>query len=196
MQQGWHAHEVATAVDEAGNVHATWISTDQMIWYSNSQDKGNSWSQPLMVAAPGVTETGFPTIFAGDAGRVVIGYIGEMNDVAANNTTSGGVGWGGYMAIMTDTFAETPLITSVAVNLPNDPLDVTSDCGNVRCGGFGDFIDVEIDDEGRPWIALAHNAAGFEEAIIGTYMAGPALYGDLISLPELPIGGNSTLKML
>ena len=148
-----------------------------------------------MVSAPGIKETGFPTIFAGDSGKVVIGYIGEMNDVAENNTTSGGVGWGGYMAVMTDAFAEVPLITSVAVNLPNDPLDVTGDCGNVRCGGFGDFIDVEIDDEGRPWIALAHNAAGFEEAIIGTFTNGPALYGELMSLPELPIGGNSTLKM-
>ena len=195
MQQGWHSHEVATAVDEGGNVHATWISTDQMIWYANSQDQGDSWSQPLMVSAPGIKETGFPTIFAGDSGKVVIGYIGEMNDVTENNTTTGGVGWGGYMAVMTDAFAEMPLITSVAVNLPNDPLDVTGDCGNVRCGGFGDFIDVEIDDEGRPWIALAHNAAGFEEAIIGTFTNGPALYGELIGLPELPIGGNSTLKM-
>jgi hypothetical protein len=99
------------------------------------------------------------------------------------------------MAIMTDAFVENPLITTVAVNQPNDPLDVTSDCGNVRCGGFGDFIDVEIDDEGRPWIALAHNAAGFDEAIIGTLTEGPALFGDLAYLPVLPAGGNTTLMM-
>jgi hypothetical protein len=74
-------------------------------------------------------------------------------------------------------------------------LDITSDCGNVRCGGFGDFIDVEIDGEGRPWIALAHNAGGFEEAIIGTFISGPALYGELRALPELPLGGNSTRLM-
>ena len=67
------------------------------------------------------------------------------------------------MAIMTNAFEDRPLITSVVVNSPDDPLDVTSDCGNVRCGGFGDFIDVELDDVGRPWIALAHNAAGFEQ---------------------------------
>ena len=59
----------------------------------------------------------------------------------------------------------------------------------------GKTIHVEIDDEGRPWVALAHNTAGFQEAIIGTFVTGPALYGDLISLPELPLGGNSTLKM-
>ncbi|MBT92414.1 MAG: hypothetical protein CMA61_01240 [Euryarchaeota archaeon] len=197
MQQGWHSHEVAVAVDEEGAVHATWISTDEMPWYAYSRDQGATWSEPMMVAAPGVSETGFPTIFAGDSGRVVIGYIGEMNDCnEENNTTSGtACGWGGYMAVMTDAFAEHPLITSVAVNLASDPLDITSDCGNVRCGGFGDFIDVEIDDEGRPWIALAHNAGGFEEAIIGTFISGPALYGELRALPELPLGGNSTRLM-
>jgi hypothetical protein len=191
MQQGWHSHEVAVAVDEGGNVHATWISTDMMPWYAYSRDKGETWSSPMMVAAPVVNESGFPTIFAGDEGRIVIGYIGESHDW--NESTGGG--WSGYMAIMTDTFSESPLITSVAVNLPTDPLDILPDCGNIRCGGFGDFIDVEIDDEGRPWIALAHNAAGNEEAIIGTIMTGPALYGEIVQLPFLPEGGNSTLKM-
>ena len=100
------------------------------------------------------------------------------------------------MAIMTDAFAENSLITSVVVNLPEDALDVTSDCGNVRCGGFGDFIDVELDDEGRPWIALAHNAAGTEEAIIGTLVTGPSLYGDIVQLYDLPLGGVSSLKMI
>jgi len=97
--------------------------------------------------------------------------------------------------VMTNSFEERPLITSVVVNSAGDPLDITSDCGNVRCGGFGDFIDVELDDMGRPWIALAHNAAGFEEAIIGTLTEGPALYGDIVPLEPLPPGGNSTLKM-
>ena len=192
MQEGWHSHEVATAVDDAGNVHVTWIGDGRMPWYAYSRDLGETWSSPMMMAAPGVQETGFPTIFAGAEGRVVVGYIGEINDVETNATNSG---WGGYMAIMTDAFAEWPLITSVAVNLPDDPLDITSNCGDVRCGGFGDFIDVEIDDEGRPWIALSHNAAGFEEAVIGTLMEGPALYGDLAYLTPLPAGGSSTLKM-
>ncbi len=192
MQQGWHSHEVATAVDDGGNVHATWIGDGMMPWYAYSRDQGDTWSEPMMIAAPGVNETGFPTIFAGAEGRVVLGYIGEVNDIESNASVSG---WSGYMAIITDAFAERPLITSVAVNHPGDPLDITSDCGNVRCGGFGDFIDVEIDDEGRPWIALAHNARGFEEAVIGTLMEGPTLYGELTYLPVLPVGGNSTLKM-
>ena len=192
MQDGWHSHEVATAVDDGGNVHATWIGDDLMPWYANSRDQGETWGPPMMVGAPGVNETGFPTIFAGAEGRVVVGYIGESDNYDENTSTGG---WSGYMAIMTDAFDERPLITSVAVNHPNDPLDTGPDCGNIRCGGFGDFIDVELDDEGRPWIALAHNAAGFEEAVIGTLTEGPALYGDLGYLEPLPRGGNSTLLL-
>ena len=200
MQQGWHAHEVSVAVDEGGNVHAAWIGTDHKPWYAYSRDQGETWSEPMMIAAPSVQQSGFPTIFAGDEGRVVIGYIGEINDceVGENNTTGPEneiCGWGGYMAVLTDAFADHPLITTVVVNDPDDPLDISSDCGNIRCGGFGDFIDVEIDDEGRPWIALAHNAAGNEEAIIGTLMAGPTLYGELRPLAPLPAGGQSSLKM-
>jgi hypothetical protein len=96
------------------------------------------------------------------------------------------------MSIMTDAFAENPLITTVAVNAVDDPLDITDDCGDVRCGGFGDFIDVEIDDEGRPWIALSHNTNG-EIGIAGTLITGPALYGELRQLPNLMAGGPSTL---
>jgi hypothetical protein len=98
------------------------------------------------------------------------------------------------MGIITDSHAEDPLITTVAVNDKSDYLDETEDCGSVRCGGFGDFIDVVIDVEGRPWIALAHNIYN-EEAIIGTLVTGPALRGPLEPLPELPMGGQSTLKM-
>ena len=182
MQEGWHSHEVAVATDNAGNLFASWISIDEMPWMAYSRDQGDTWSQPMMVAPPGVNETGFPTIFAGEEGRVVVGYIGEGDDNS---------GWGGYMSVMTDAFAENPLITTVAVNHPSDPLDSTDDCGNVRCGGFGDFIDVEIDDEGRPWIALAHNVNG-EIGIVGTWITGPSLYGNMTQLPTIMAGGPHT----
>ncbi|CAI8254962.1 MAG: Uncharacterised protein [Methanobacteriota archaeon] len=183
MQDGWHSHEVATAVDEANNVYAMWISEDHMPYVAYSRDHGDTWSEPWMVAPPNVTETGFPTIFAGEEGRVAFGYIGEEVDEG---------GWSGYMGIITDAFNEHPLITTVAVNQPDDALDEDDDCGDKRCGGFGDFIDIEIDDEGRPWIALAHNPAG-EIGIVGTLIQGPTLYGDLKQLTPLMPGGRDTL---
>ena len=186
MQQGWHAHEVATGTDAVGNVYAMWIGDGMMPWVSWSTDHGDTWRDPIMVAAPGLEETGFPTIFAGAEGRVAFAYIGEFTD---------GGGWGGFMGVITDANATHPLITTTMVNDFGDMLDMTDDCGDVRCGGFGDFIDIEIDDQGRPWVALAHNVHN-EEAIIGTWTTGPSLFGDTITMLDmLPAGGNSTLKM-
>ena len=54
----------------------------------------------------------------------------------------------------------------MAVNHPNDPLDITSDCGDVRCGGFG-FIDVEIDDWGRLGSLLLTMLQGSKRRLLG-----------------------------
>ncbi|MBT3772863.1 MAG: exo-alpha-sialidase [Euryarchaeota archaeon] len=180
---GTNSHEVAVATDEADNVYAFWISNDQLPYLSWSLDEGNSWSEPINVAPPGINSTGFPTVFAGDDGRVAVSYIGEGDD---------GTGWGGYISVITDIYADMPLITSVAVNVADDILDDTNDCGQVRCGGFGDFIDIEIDDFGRPWAALAHNVES-EQGIVGTFVTGPSLFGDINSLAELAPGGPESL---
>ena len=179
---GSQSHEIAAGTDEANNLHAFWIGDDNLPYYSNSQDRGDTWREPLMVAPPGVTGTGFPTIAGGADGRAVFGYIGQHGEGT----------WNGYMGVVTDGFAERPLITTVAVNSPEDPLDETGDCGYRRCGGFGDFIDVTIDPEGRPWVAMTHNPGG-EIGIVGTYTVGPALRGELRLLTELPEGGPGTL---
>ncbi len=113
-----------------------------------------------------------------------MGYIG---------TTNGGSTWNGYMTTMTDSFNENPLLTTVVVNTPDDPLDnEKQDCGYDRCGGFGDFIDIVIDQYGRPWFGLAHNPGG-EIGIFGTFTEGPSLRGEGIeALTPLPLGGPST----
>ena len=138
-----------------------------------------------MIAPPGVNGTGFPTIAAGSKGRTAMGYIG---------TTNGGSTWNGYMTVITDSFNENPLLTTVVVNLPDDPLEnAKEDCGYDRCGGFGDFIDIVVAADGRPWFGLAHNPAG-EIGIFGTFAEGPSLRDDAVTaLPPLPLGGAVTL---
>jgi hypothetical protein len=188
-QTGTSTHEIALATDEDSNIHAVWIGEDKLPYYSYSVDNANTWSEAMMVAPPGVTGTGFPTVAAGSAGRVAVGYIGQL----------GNSSWNGYMSIMTDSFNDNPLITTVAVNTPEDPLDTTEDCGYRRCGGFGDFIDLVIDLDGRPWIALANNPASSDDGdgigIFGTLAEGPSLRGDTLEYLE-PIvpGGASTLS--
>ena len=180
----WNFEEVPVAADEEDNVHAMWMGLDDLPYYSVSSDEGETWSEPLMVAPPGVNGTGFPTIAAGSAGRVALGYIG---------TTDDGATWNGYMSLITDSFAERPLITTVVVNGPDDPLEnAKSDCGYDRCGGFGDFIDMVVDQHGRPWLGLAHNVAG-EIGIFGTLAQGPSLRGEMVALDPMPAGGSVTL---
>ncbi len=195
----WNFEELAIATDEDNNIHALWMGSNNLPYYSYSNDLGGSWSNPIMIAPPGVNGTGFPTIAAGSSGRVSMGYIG----------TTGDGNWHGFMSTLTDSFSENPLITTISVNSFDDPLEnEKDDCGYDRCGGFGDFIDIVIDSKGRPWFGLAHNAAcagdkaaentkngqcSYGVGIFGTFAEGPSLRGELEQLPSLPIGGPSTL---
>ena len=100
------------------------------------------------------------------------------------------------MTISTDAFSEVPLFTTVQVNLPEDPIDSSNaypeGCGYERCGGLGDFLDMAVDQYGRPWFSLANNDAG-EIGIFATITDGPSLRGDLLELNSMPLGGVLTL---
>ena len=74
-----------------------------------------------MVAPPGLNGTGFPAIAAGDSGKVAFAYLGD----------TGGDTWNGYISIMTDSFSEAPLITTVQVNEFGDPLSLEADWGTI-----------------------------------------------------------------
>ena len=160
-----------------------WMGIDNLPYFSYSTDDAETWSDAVMIAPSHLQGTGFPVVIAGDPGRVAFGYIGEDGDGL----------WDGYISVMTDAFNETPLITTVQVNADDDPLDNASPtCGYERCGGFGDFIDMQIDAYGRPWLALSHNPNG-DTGIFGTFTNGPTLYGELTALTVIPEGGPQTL---
>ena len=178
----WNFEEAQVYPDSENNVHAMWMGSDNMPYYSYSRDEGDTWSDPLMVAPPiGLNGTGFPVITAGGGGQVALGYLGD----------SGGDTWNGYLTVISDAFSPMPLMTTVQVNAWGDPLDTSADCGYNRCGGFGDFNDIVIDQYGRAGCGLAHNVGG-EICIFGTMAVGPSLLGNG-TLPELPVGGPSTL---
>ena len=179
----WNAEEAQVDTDTQSNVYAMWMGIDNLPYFSYSTDDAETWSDAVMVAPSHLQGTGFPVVIAGDPGRVAFGYIGEDGDGL----------WDGYISVMTDAFNETPLITTVQINAHEDPLDYArTTSGYERCGGFGDFIDMQIDAYGRPWLALSHNPNG-DTGIFGTFTNGPTLYGNLTSLSEIPEGGPQTL---
>lgn len=185
IQQG--SHEVATAVDAAGGVHAFWIGSDGLPYLASSADQGETWGDPRMVAPPGVTATGFPTIEAGDDGRVAFAYIGSTAD-GGYGAAAADMDWNGYIGVVVNAFDGSMAVATTSVNHVDDPLAEGLACGAIRCGGFGDFIDVAIDPEGRPWAALSHNGQG-NTGIVGTLTGGPVLRGNgtLSALPPGPI---------
>ena len=158
----WNAEEAQVYPDEENNVHAMWMGVDDLPYYSYSLDQGNSWSDPLMIAPPGLNGTGFPAVAAGDSGRVAFAYLGD----------TGGDTWNGYISVMTDSFSEMPLITTVQVNDFGDPLSLEAECGYNRCGGFGDFIDILVDSHGATEGAPAYGAS---EIIIDITSTGSTL---------------------
>ena len=178
-------HEVATGVDEQGNVYAFWIA-EGLPYLAVSTDFAVSWTEPMMVAPPHVTAAGFPTVAGGGAGQVALAYIGT--DVEGGyDGNDDDMAWSGYIGYSIDALNATPLIATVAVNGPDDPLDQGRPCGAIRCGGFGDFIDIVIDAEGRAWAAMAHN--GHDNiGLAATVAEGPSLRGEGW-LPPLPLGG-------
>ena len=89
-------------------------------------------------------------------------------------------------------FNENPLFTTVQINADGDPLDTTADCGYNRCGGLGDFLDMSVDQHGRPWFGLSHNSAG-DIGIFATITEGPTLRGTFGPLKVMPTGGPDTL---
>ncbi len=179
----WNAEEAQVEVDSEGNIHAMWMGLDNMPYWSYSTDSGDTWSNETMIAPPiGLVGTGFPVSVAGDAGTVGFGYVGDAGDDT----------WNAYLTFATDAFNETPLLTTVQINVNGDPIDETPDCGYNRCGGLGDFLDIRVDAYGRIWFALSHNRADI--GIFATINVGPSLRGDAVSeLAPMLAGGEQTL---
>lgn len=189
--KGVSGHDVETAVDAANHVHAFWIGADGLPYEASSKDFGDTWTPARMVAPPGVNETGFPTIAAGAGGRIAFAYIGAHVD-GGYKANQKNANWTGYLGVMTDAFAPDPLVTTVAINAPGDPLSHGA-CGDTRCGGFGDFIGIDIDPQGRPWVAMASNTH-HETGIVGTLLEGPSLRSaTLAPLPPITLGGPQSL---
>ena len=209
--EGGSGHDLDVAVDEENNYHAVW-SANGLVSYAYSRDLGETWSEPRVVAAPGVTATMFGAVAAGAPGKVAIAYVGTTIEGGYDGKTEGNGGiagnlfgqpeapdwenatWNGYLVVIDDAFNGGPM-QSVTVNDPADPF-ARGLCGGTRCHGMNDFLDVVIDADGRPWGAFvdvcspacaAEPGMDFDFAMgtMGTLLEGPALRGAAAALPPL-----------
>lgn len=187
------------SVDAEGTVYYVFTAAeDSHVYLVTSIDQGATWGEPVDITPPGITAVHLPTIVAGDAGRLAMAWVGtddpegfevDVEDEDANAT------WHGYLSVITEANTATPTVTTARVNPADDPL-VRGHCGPGRCPGLTDFIDVQMDVDGRPWAAFVdacteecvtdlevgnNDAAGF----VGTLAEGPGLLAASALLPKL-----------
>lgn len=208
------SNSVAVAVDEANHIHVLWVSKS-LPYLASSKDGGKTWTKPKMVAAPGVTHVDFPYIAAGAQDRVAFGYVGTtMNKsyrdpkpddlvfffFGAQDPYYADWSWNAYLTVALDPLADDPTFRTTTMHEPTDPI-ARGRCGGWRCvgsdgNGVGDFLDMVIDDQGRPWVALVdmcNDRCATDSSVpntdgvgfAGTVNVGPALSGDARTLAAL-----------
>ena len=188
----------SVTTDAKGNVYYTWIAAgNRLPFMSVSTDQGKTWSKPVMIGAPGLTETNLPQIDARGVGKVAIVYYGSTNSpfpkckLDCENPTYKNTTWNGYITISATALDKNPTFYTGVVNDPADPL-VRTECGPGRCQQVFDFIDVEIGydgipygafvdscmpspDKGQPGCTAATPGEGDYEGLMSKLVGGPSL---------------------
>lgn len=135
------------AVDAAGNVYYAWLDArDTLPYVAVSSDGGKTWGDPIMIAPPGVHETQFPQLTAGDDGRIAVGFVGTRSTDGSDLTRP----WDYYVTFSTNATGENPLWVSNIANPTGDPVH-RGDCPG-RCGNMLDFLDANTSPlDGSYW---------------------------------------------
>lgn len=166
-------HEASVGSDREGNIYYAWVAADRLPYLAISRDGGETWSRPLRLAAPGMTETNLPSLVTGSPGRVAIAYMGSADspfavgqpasECSSTCTTESedyaGVTWHAYVTVVKDALGTRPRRRVIQMNPADDPLK-RGRCGPGRCGAVMDFIDIQIDERGQPWVALVDACTG------------------------------------
>lgn len=182
--------DTSVAVDKKGNLYYAYESAKQMLYLVTSTDGGETWSKPMMVAAPKVNEVTLPTLDVGDPGKVAIAYMGSTNspfekcDPECSDEDYAETKWNGYITTTVDALGKNPTFYSTAINPISDPLyQGRCDFSN-RCSPILDFIDIEISPDGTPYGAFvdacliackATGAVDGSAGIVGRAVGGPKL---------------------
>lgn len=125
------------AVDDAGNLYASWTANG-LLYLAISRDHAQSWSAPMMVAAPGTHDVQRPAITAGAAGQVALTYYATATPTAELASA--------YLTQTADALDAQPLFYSGALNPPAAP--IYHDYGLTGGSPRTDFIGAAYDAPG------------------------------------------------
>lgn len=100
------------ALDSAGNLYAVWPDDKDVLRMAFSKDRGETWSEPVVVSAPEVKHVRYCAMDIKEPGTVAITYYGSRNGIRYND----------YIAESANAFDAQPTFWSGTVNDPADPL--------------------------------------------------------------------------
>jgi hypothetical protein len=219
-------HEMGFAAGKNHDMYALWEHKGQL-WFSASVDDGKTWFPARNVTAPGVTATMFNTLAMGDDGKIAFAYVGSTVPGGYAGKGAGNPGlngdlfgqpslpewdnatWNAYLGVILNATDPNAPIQSVTANDPSDPI-ARGLCGRTRCHGMNDFIEITIDNEGRPWASFVDTCtqkcvtdpkvlSDVTVGMMATLLQGPALRGGNLTLPVLdpqappkPAAGGAT----
>lgn len=150
--------------DREGNYYYVWVDPVHFLpWMSTSTDVGKTWSDPVNLAPPGVHAVNFPTIVAGERGRVAVTFSGTTTADEEDPTRP----WNAYVAVSTNALDREPLFLSTIANQKGDPIHRGTCRG--RCGGVFDFADIQLSPvDGLIW-ATSSDSCVAEDGCNDTY---------------------------
>ena len=159
-------------IDTAGNLYQGWINNHRA-FVSYSTNEAQTWSTPVQVSTgpsspngnnPDLRQMVMPWTVAGDPGRVAIVYY-ATTDPTPGETGPGSPNalWYPYIAISTNAMDPNPTWTQVQVDEHLMHRGEICDQGTFCAVVLGDrslldFLDVDIDTDGRLYIAYNENS--------------------------------------
>lgn len=168
------------AIDDADTLYAMWASPeDGLLYLERSIDGAASWTEPLMVAAPGVVDVQRPAFSAGAPGHVGFTYYASTEPAADR-----------LSAYVTETRNATdadPLFYSGTINDPDEP--IFHDYGLIGCSprtftGCSprtDFVGGAYDSAGTSFwagVVKQHGTPSASGDIATTGYVGRLVFGD------------------
>jgi len=196
---GAYPHESGIAADRAGNLYYAWVADDHHPHLSVSRDGGKTWSAPLDIMPPGVARMSAFTesIDAADPGKIALVLMGTDDPPSAADKTR----WNAYVITSTTALDPDPTFYGATMNDPaTNALWIGSDCGDLRCGNVGDFLDVVIGPDGTAWAALVDSCPNGDqctsfgvtdprgESVAGQLVGGSPLVGTVAQqLPQVTL---------
>lgn len=151
----------SVGIDGGNKVYFGYANGDTKAAITTSSDHGKTWTQPLDVgAALGINNVVFPAVVAGDKGRAAFAFLGTPTAGGLQGAKFPGI-WHLYIATTLDGGATWSTVDAT----PNDPVQrgcVWLGGGANICRNMLDFMDVQIDQEGRVLVSYADGCAGGE----------------------------------